>query len=70
MSYSRVPMAGKIKLQCFDKTGTLTNDQLDIEGFQALSVKTKTSTNSSGNRKTGETTDLLGLSGMSDALTG
>ena len=34
--FSRVTLAGKVKLVCFDKTGTLTEDSLDLLGVQPV----------------------------------
>ena len=37
----RVNIAGKVNILCFDKTGTLTEDHLDIYGYRAVKMKSK-----------------------------
>ncbi|CAD7928024.1 unnamed protein product [Amoebophrya sp. A25] len=36
LAYNRIPMAGKLEVQCFDKTGTLTEETLDLVGLEAV----------------------------------
>ncbi|CAD7972686.1 unnamed protein product [Amoebophrya sp. A120] len=41
LSYRRIPMAGKMEVQCFDKTGTLTEESLHLHAVQAALLSAK-----------------------------
>ncbi|CAD7957350.1 unnamed protein product, partial [Amoebophrya sp. A120] len=40
LDYSRIPVAGKLEVQCFDKTGTLTEESLDFYGVELVAKTT------------------------------